>query len=95
MNREDKILLVTNGAFCVGSLLLLLYLPKNSLFYLSNTVHSLLYIPPFVCFLMFLKKRSSFRAALILTWVSCAVLVCCAALFGIANMYSLGVVMVN
>lgn len=87
MSREDKILLITNGTFTVTALILLLYLPDNSLFYIPAYLRLLLYAPPAVCFFVFLKVRSHIKAALIVTWINCAVFAAAIALFTVAFWY--------
>lgn len=87
MSREEKILLITNGVFTVTSLVLLLYLPKTSAFAMPDLLKILLYIPPAVCFFIYVKIRTRIKTSLIFTWLNCAYFVIVIILFAIASWY--------
>lgn len=88
MSREEKILLITNGVFTVASLILLLYMPKTAAFDMPDLLKIVLYIPPAVCFFIYVKIRTRIKISLKITWINCAYFIFVIILFAIANWYS-------
>lgn len=89
MSREEKVLLITNGVFTVAALIMLLYLPKTAAFNMPDLLKILLYIPPAVCFFIYVKIRERIKPSLVLTWINCAYFCFVVALFIIACLNSL------
>ncbi len=87
MSREEKILLITNGAFTVTSLVLLLYLPETSAYDMHDLLKILLYIPAAACFFIYVKIRTRIKPSLVVTWLNCAYFAFVIVLFSVACWY--------
>lgn len=84
MSREEKILLITNGVFTVTSLILLLYMPGTAAFNMSFLLKILSYLPPAVCFFIYIKIRTRIKPSLFITWINCAYFAFVVILFSLA-----------
>lgn len=87
MSREEKILLITNGAFTVASLVLLLYLPKTSAFDMHYLLKTVLYLPAAIFFFIYVKIRTRIKPSLVITWINCAYFAFAVVLFSVACWY--------
>ncbi len=85
LTTGEKIVLVLSGTFAVVPLMLLMFLPQNSLFTMPLALEILLYVAIGTFFLLFIKFRQELKLSLVFMWVLCGFFILSIVLFTLAS----------